>query len=366
MTKIRASETPDPRHRYVRRSLIALASFLCALSLDSGPGWAYRFYRSFDEDSLVPRSDTARRWQETVWGPGASLVWHVQHSSDWSPHFGSAEEVVPLVETAAGVWSRVATADLRMRVDGVAEADRGIDGVNLVVVDTEEPGRAYVTRWSRRSQTGIWATVECDVTLGQERLEKIANIRVPDRLTTVIHEIGHCIGLRHAARTPTVRRSHDRVGATDSSIWPKDPVMSYGRDVDNELTSDEVAGASLLRPAPGWLQSTGSISGQILHNGGDPAAFVSVHVLRRDGGTARPAVQAFSNAAGEFRAEGLNPGEYLLWIHPMLAQHAHTGLLEAGALLDINDSFDAKPLVVRTGRETDAGEFTLLRGRVVP
>ena len=356
---------PDPRHYRVPRSVIAVAGFVCALLLDTSPGWGYRFYPSRDGDSIVPRSDTARHWRETVWGPGDSLVWHVHDGSDWSPHFGSAEEVVPLIETAAGVWSRVATADLRMRVGGPAEVrGAGLDGLNLVVVGTEEPERNFARRWSVRNRaTGHWEHVDCDVTLGEERLERIADVDVPNRLSTVIHEIGHCIGLSHAAVTPTMRWD---LGWTDSSVWQKDPVMSYGWDIDNELAGDEVIGASLLRPARGWLRTTGSISGQVLHDG-DPAAFVSVHVLRNEGGRVRPRVQVFTGETGEFLAEGLAPGEYLLWIHPIIAQNAHGPLVQQDDFLsDLNDSLDLQMLVVRAGRETRAGEFTLSRGRVVP
>ena len=356
---------PDPRHYRVRRPVIAVAGFVCALLLDTSPGWGYRFYPSRDQDSVVPLSDAAKRWREAAWGPGDSLVWHVHDGSDWSPHFGSAEEVVPLIETAAGVWSRVATADLRMRVDGLAEVrGAGLDGLNLVAVGTEEPERNFARRWSIRNRTtGRWEHIDCDVTLGEGRLKRIADVDVPNRLSTVIHEIGHCIGLTHAAVTPTVRWD---LGWTDSSVWQKDPVMSYGRDIDNELTDDEVIGASLLRPAHGWLRSTGSISGRILLDGG-PAAFVSVHVLRNDGGRAQPGVQVFSNETGEFLAEGLAPGRYLLWIHPMLAQNAHGPLVQQGEpLFDLNDSLELQMLAVRAGRETRAGEFTLARGRVVP
>ena len=320
---------PDPRHYRARRPVIAVAGFVCALLLDASPISGYRFYPSRDDHSLVPRSDAATRWQETVWGPGDTLVWHIQDVPDWAPQFQSAAGAVSPIEAALGVWNSIPTADIRTRVEGLAEGVvRGRDGLNLVVVGTDEDRRNFAQRWSlRNSATGRWEAAECDVTLGRGRLERIADADIPNRLSTVIHEFGHCIGLMHAAVTPTVRWD---LGWTDSSVWQKDPVMSYGRDIDNELTGDEVIGASLLRPGRGWLRSTGSISGRILLDGG-PAAFVSVHVLRNDGGRARPGVQVFSNETGEFLAEGLAPGGYLLWIHPMLAQNAHGPLVQQSA-----------------------------------
>ncbi len=354
---------PDPRRYRARRPVIAVAGFVCALLLESSPGWGYRFYPSRDEDSVVPRSDAARRWQSTVWGPGDTLVWHLLDDPLWLAHFSGPEEALPLVEESLDAWGRIPSTDVRWRVDGiiVGEQVRG-DGRNTVSVEETEDFAGQARRWSRRRLGGPWERVECDVVLGTVYLEKLAGTD-DNRLSTLLHELGHCLGLAHAAVTPTVRWNRSW---TDSSVWQKDPQMSYGRDIDNTLAEDEAIGASLLRPVRGWLRTTGSISGRVLSDSG-PAAFVSVHVLRNNGGRARPAVQVFSNETGEFLTEGLAPGEYLLWIHPMIAQSAHGRLLQRGdPLSDLNDSLELQLLVVRAGRETRAGELTLSHGRVVP
>ena len=138
--------------------------------------------------------------------------------------------------------------------------------------------------------------------------------------------------------------------------------MSYGWDIDNSLSEDEAVGASLLRPAGGWLRTVGSISGSVTLDG-RPARFMSVEVLRNDGGRARPSVQVFTDEEGEFLAEGLAPGEYLLWIHPMFRLGAHSALVSAGAATDPRDLVPARRYRVQAGRETTAGAFTLARGR---
>lgn len=350
---------PTPRRRSVRRPWIALASLLGALSLDSGSGWAYRFYRSFDEDSLAPRSDAARRWRETVWGPGDTLVWHVLDDSRWQPHFSGPEETLPLVEESLDTWARISSADVRWRVDGILPEEQvSGDGRNTVSVEETEDFAGQARRLLRKRSGGPWETVECDVVLSTNYVERLAGSD-DNRLNTLLHEFGHCLGLRHAATTPTIRWDWRW---TDSSVWRKDPQMSYGRDIDSALAEDEVIGASLLRPVRGWRQTTGSISGRVLRGVG-PAAFVSVHVLRNEGGRARPAVQVFTDEDGGFRAEGLSPGEYVVWIHPMFRHDAHPALLSAGAVTNTRDLLLARRHRVRTGQETPAGEFTLAQGR---
>ena len=299
-----------------------------------------------------------------MWGSGDTLLWQIQDTPDWSPHFGNVEEVASLVRTALGVWSDIPTADIQWRVQSIAtERSRARDGVNGVYVGVDEPERAFANRWSQRpNEDADWETVECDITFGQTRLERIADTDRPNHLSTVLHELGHCLGLRHAAvsPTPTPRWDWDWTG---SSIWEKDPAMSYGWDVDNRLAEDDVIGASLSRPVSGWRTTTGSITGSLrLDNG--PAAFVSVHILRNSGGNALAAVQVFSDEGGGFLVEGLMPGEYLLWIHPIIRHGAHTQLLEGGDLLsDVRDTLDTRIVSVLAGQVAEAGELTLRRGR---
>ena len=335
-----------------------MVAFLGAL-LGSSPGWGYRFYRSFDDGSRIPTSDTARNWRTTVWGPGDTLVWHVLDGSGWQPHFSGAEKVLPLVEESLATWSRVPGADIQWRVAGIASGEQTYgDGRRTVSVDEDLEPYAQARRRSTRRRGGPWETTDCDVVFSPRAAEHLAG-GGDERLRTLLHEFGHCVGLRHAATTPTIRWDW---AWTDSSVWRKDPQMSYGRDIDNELTEDEIVGGALLRPASGWRRTRGSISGSVTL-AGQPARFVSVDVLRNDRGRARPAVQVFTDEEGRFLAEGLAPGEYALWVHPMFRPTAHSALLSGDAVTHARDLLLARRHRVRAGQETSAGKFTLLRGR---
>ncbi len=145
--------------------------------------------------------------------------------------------------------------------------------------------------------------------------------------------------------------------------------------VSQSLTDDDALGVSLLRPAPGWLQTTGSLAGRVTVDG-HPLAMASVHLLRRDNGRLRATgVQVFTNGTAEgtpdtgtdglFRAEGLAPGDYLLWIHPMFKPRDHGSVISRLKLLEtaVDDLVLPQLFRVEAGRETWVGEFALQRGR---
>ncbi len=147
------------------------ATALCGLvGLGSETGWGYRFYRSFDGDSLTPPSDSARRWQSAVWGRGDTLVWHVLDDPLWQPHSSESGEVLPSVEESLDTWARIPSADGRWRVDGILPREQASgDDRNTVSVEETEDWGGQARRRSRSRGGGPWETVECDVVLSASR-----------------------------------------------------------------------------------------------------------------------------------------------------------------------------------------------------
>ena len=221
----------------------------------------------------------------------------------------------------------------------------------------------YASWWADGSgPRGAWEITECDVRIDPDFVEVMADDENGAGLQLLIHELGHCIGLHHAAVGPASGNDFG-LGTADSVLLGPDPTMSYGQSTRDVLIGeDDAIGASLLRPAPGWLETTGSVSGTLTLDG-QPAPFASIQLFATAGESTRRSVQVFSDETGAFLAEGLTPGVYLLWVHPVLLSGAHPALIRTGDVpLDLVDTLGVQTAVVRRGRMTRAGEFALRRG----
>lgn len=342
---------------------VAAASFLL---LPGSEAFAYRFYARSVNDSMVPEADDAVRWARSAWGPGASLPWVISDAAEWadpwvdftgeahdSP-FESAADVAPYVRRALEAWSAVPTADIRWRLSGTRKnlhTER--DYVNAVRPHALDLAASYAAIFVEDGRI-----VECDISFAPGH-----TVNFPDGgLATLIHELGHCIGLAHAAMFPTWDSSFWRDDLGDG-LWPQDPKMSYGFDRDHSLTGDDALGASLLRPRSGWRH--GAVSGSVTFEG-HAARFVRVVGTRieTDGSLGRSA-GVFTNERGEFILEGLEPGDYLLAAGPMVRSNAHRSLLDAGATMHgVQDQFLLEPIPVSLGSSTRAPPIALGSGRV--
>ena len=347
---------------------IGFAAVLAVLPFPHDHADGYRFFTADWRDGF-PGAPTARMWSSEHWGFGQTLSWVVSEDPGWTEGwqdwrgnevdapFTDARMALPAVGKALATWSGLESADVLWEVAGLEEGlVDARDGRMTVTVDPTTSAGAIAFSWrSRDASNNRWYVTECDVVLSPWAAASLGR----DRLSSLIHEFGHCIGLDHAAVAPHSYHAvrHD----TQFAAWGPSPNMSYGPGRANELHLDDIIGASLVRPAPGWLPTRGTISGTVTV-AGEPATYLSVWALGvADSGT-DVAVGTFSDPDGDFVIEGLPPGDYLIRAGPMIRTLAHYSL-SFDATVDVNDGVMLDLVTVFPGILTDAVELDLLPSR---
>ena len=348
-----------------RRRLGLAAVLLVAFGLGSNRDRAdaYVLYDNGARDYVVG-SDEAIRWSPEAWGPGSTLIWRIEDGPDYALLQGlvdSAEDFAPLFEEALARWADIPTADISWRLRGMeerSEESRFGDSRNSVFFDPESGIWGAAAWWVRNHSRGAWEITECDIGFHPVYEYGWDADQVKDWMPDFFaEELGHCLGLGVAAAFAgsnwlRVTSSGENFAGRGSFLW-------WSRQ---PLAPDDRVGASLLRPRAGWIETTGSLSG-VLKSDGDPVAYAHVWALRRSNNRMRDPIGAFANAEGEFLIEGLPPGEYALWAHPIRWRWRHRPLIESGANTDLKDAMLAHPRRVAAGRVTDGIVIPMRRGR---
>jgi uncharacterized protein (TIGR03437 family) len=283
-----------------------------ALLLAALPASAYYHYVHYLSGSLTPvpeAFDLTALPNKTVtfFVSDAGLAAYGSNDS-----FGS---VLSEVKNAAAVWNSVACSDLRVWFGGLEtynanqiSATPGGD----VVFEELAPGILGYGAPSLSSaatvqtgQNGQFIPISRGLVILTN--STATNYTVPvtgygpgpsyleEFYTTAVHEFGHALGLQHtwtaAAMSQAVIRNTSRARPIDA---------------------DDIAAIAELYGTAGWTAGTGSISGVVSANG-HPWTMASVVAIPPQG----PAVSALTNPDGSYTINGLTPGQYLLYAHPL-------------------------------------------------
>ena len=361
------------RSGWLRAALAALLLAALGAGVGAGSALAYRFYDNGITTDYIVHSSKAIRWSADAWGPGRTLEWEIEEGPGWALLLDhSAADFVAPVEEALSQWSDIPTADISWRLSGVTEPGEGSrfgDSRNSVFFEPESRVRGAAIWWVRNQASGAWEITECDIGIPDwflDRLEDgwdVEDLRWSIR-ARVLEESGHCLGLGYAAEFPSTRwvrdpRSGDSIWFGGTDVWSPRPAMGSWRD---ELAHDDRTGASLLRPHAGWNSRIGAIAG-VLESDGTPVPYAHVWALRQTARGLRDPIGAFANAQGEFLIEGLLPGDYLLWAHPIRYYGHHWSLILNGAATDVRDAVRAQPVRVNARGVTEEVRIAMRRGR---
>jgi uncharacterized protein (TIGR03437 family) len=205
--------------------------------------------------------------------------------------------LISQIRSAGKVWNDVETSDLRLAFGGFAPPNTPQSAPSLEIIFDGDVPPGLVAMGG--------PTVRADANdQFVPILKSVVRIR-PDLRTkpsfsetffgTLVHEIGHGLGLQHTFTSSVMSTSFTR--STSRS---------------KPLTGDDVAGISLLYPSKDFAQVTGCISGRVTLSGSG-VNLASVVAISPSGA----AISTLTNPDGTYRIDGLPQRPYFVYVHPL-------------------------------------------------
>lgn len=280
--------------KFQGRILIALG--LLALGV---PASAYYHFLRY-QNRVAPFGAVAERFDLAAL-PGSTVHWFLNDST--IPALAAGDNmtaVLSQMQAAARVWSEVTTSELRFGYGGTVlpKATMNTPWIE-VTFDEVPPGLLAMSGPTSRGEivngpNGQFVPITKSVVVFSK--DQTTRPSYTERFyLTAVHEFGHALGLQHSWTSGVMSTEVTRATTKASP-----------------LSQDDVAGISTLYPTAAFRQRTGVITGKVTLEG-TGAHLASVVALTANG----PAVSALTLPDGSYRIEGVQPGNYYVYAHPL-------------------------------------------------
>ncbi len=208
---------------------------------------------------------------------------------------------------AARTWSDVSTSDLRIAFGGYAPSasgPQGAPGIDVMFSEDVPPGVISYAGPTVKAESDFnsiepFTPILRSLVVFRKDLTNINSVAYPSYsevfFLNAVHELGHALGLQHTFTSSAMSTQLTR--ATTRS---------------KPLASDDFSAISILYPSRNFASLFGSVTGRVTQNG-NGVNLASVVALSLNG----TAVSTLTNPDGTYRIQGVPPGPYQIYVHPI-------------------------------------------------